>query len=321
MNAKDYASDQEVRWCPGCGDYVVLATMQRLLAELGAVKENTVFITGIGCASRFVYYIDTYGFHTIHGRATAVATGLKAMRPELDVWIVTGDGDSLSIGLGHLLHLMRRNIDVKILLLNNEIYGLTKGQFSPTSKLGTISSSSPYGTVDQPFNPVKLALAAECSFVARTMDPDPKHLTQVLRQAALHKGTAFVEVLQNCNVYNFDAFAKYRDQQFRAKNCIYLEDNAVVKFGAQAEHALTIENLQPKIVANSLDVDGQNLLIHQESSNSQGAIILAELGEPDFPLVLGIFRAIGRQTHTDTIIARKAKAINQHGVRSASSLF
>src|SRR6266853_1989866 len=215
LTRKDFITDQEVRWCPGCGDYAILAAVQKTMPEFGIPRENIVFISGIGCAARFPYYMNTYGFHTIHGRAPAIATGLKVTRPDLDVWVVTGDGDGLSIGGNHLIHVLRRNVDMKILLFNNRIYGLTKGQYSPTSEVGKVTKSTPAGSVDFPFNPLSLAIGAEASFVARTIDSDRKHLTSVLRAATAHRGTSFVEIYQNCNIYNDDAFQLLKDPQTR----------------------------------------------------------------------------------------------------------
>src|SRR6202789_1015319 len=231
LNRKDFVSDQEVRWCPGCGDYAILAAVQRTLANLGIKRESTVFVSGIGCSSRFPYYMNTYGFHTIHGRAPAVASGLKISRPELDVWVVTGDGDGLSIGGNHLIHVLRRNVDLKILLFNNKIYGLTKGQYSPTSEVGKVTKSTPAGSVDMPFNPVSLALGAEATFVARTIDSDRKHLTAVLRAATEHRGAAFVEILQNCNIFNDGAYDVLKDPDTRDTAVVRLEDGQPVTFG------------------------------------------------------------------------------------------
>src|SRR4051794_28961329 len=232
LTAKDFKSDQEVRWCPGCGDYAILAAMQGFMPELGIPRERIVFVSGIGCAARFPYYMQTYGIHSIHGRAPAIATGLSTSRPDLSVWVATGDGDALSIGGNHLIHALRRNVNVKILLFNNEIYGLTKGQYSPTSPLGTRTKSTPMGSLDRPFNPLSLAIGAEASFVARAIDTDRKHLTEVLRAAATHRGSAFVEIFQNCNIYNDGAFDFVRDDK---SNRIYLEHGKPVRFGEDGE--------------------------------------------------------------------------------------
>src|SRR6201991_2014467 len=233
LTRKDFVSDQEVRWCPGCGDYAILAQVQRVMPELGVPKENIVFVSGIGCSSRFPYYMNTYGFHSIHGRAPAIATGLAPSRPDLSVWVVTGDGDALSIGGNHLIHSLRRNVNLKILLFNNRIYGLTKGQYSPTSEVGKITKSTPMGSLDPPFNPISLAIGAEASFVARTIDSDRKHLQSVLREAAQHNGTSLVEIYQNCNIFNDDAFAPLKDPQQRDDVTIRLEHGEPIVFGAE----------------------------------------------------------------------------------------
>src|SRR6266581_2770846 len=234
----DFASDQDVRWCPGCGDYSILMQTKKVLAKMGVDRSNTVFISGIGCSSRFPYYMNTYGFHSIHGRAPTLATGLKLARPDLNIWIVTGDGDALSIGGNHLIHLMRRNVDLKILLFNNRIYGLTKGQYSPTSELGKITKSTPMGSLDNPFNPVSLALGAEATFVARTLDSDRKHLTSVLRAAADHQGTALVEIYQNCNIFNDGAFEVLKDADTRDDWTIRMEHGEPLRFGADGSKAV-----------------------------------------------------------------------------------
>ena len=239
LTAKDFKSDQEVRWCPGCGDYAILAAMQSFMPELGLPREKIVFISGIGCAARFPYYMQTYGMHSIHGRAPAIATGLSTSRPDLSVWVVTGDGDALSIGGNHLIHVLRRNVNVKILLFNNQIYGLTKGQYSPTSPLGTRNKSTPMGSLDYPFNPVSIALGAEATFVARSIDTDKKHLTEVLRRAASHKGTALVEIYQNCNVYNDGAFDAVKEQ---TENQIRLVHGEPIRFGAEDERGVKLRD-------------------------------------------------------------------------------
>jgi 2-oxoglutarate/2-oxoacid ferredoxin oxidoreductase subunit beta len=232
LTAKDFKTDQEVRWCPGCGDYAILAAMQQFMPELGIPRENTVFVSGIGCAARFPYYMETYGMHSIHGRAPAIATGLSVSRPDLSVWVVTGDGDALSIGGNHLIHALRRNVNITILLFNNRIYGLTKGQYSPTSELGKVTKSTPMGSLDWPFNPLSLAIGAEATFVARSIDTDRAHLTETLRMAAQHKGAAFVEIFQNCNIFNDGAFDEVRDDK---TNRIYLEHGKPIRFGAEGE--------------------------------------------------------------------------------------
>src|SRR5262247_4045019 len=255
LTTKDFKSDQEVRWCPGCGDYAILAAVQGFLPELGLRRENIVFVSGIGCSSRFPYYLDTYGLHSIHGRAPAIATGLAASRPDLSVWVITGDGDALSIGGNHLIHALRRNVNLKILLFNNRIYGLTKGQYSPTSEQGKVTKSTPFGSLDTPFNPLSLALGAEAGFVARTIDSDRKHLTSVLRAAADHRGTAFVEIYQNCPIFNDDAFAPVTEPGARDEHVIRLEHGQPVKFGPSGEHGLRLSR-QGSLEVVSVPADG-----------------------------------------------------------------
>ena len=296
LTRKDFTSDQEIRWCPGCGDYAVLATMQRVLPEMGIPKENIVFISGIGCASRFPYYMDTYGFHTIHGRAPTIATGLKLMRPELSVWIITGDGDGLSIGANHLLHLMRRNIDVNILMLNNQIYGLTKGQYSPTSQLGKTSVSSPEGSLDLPLNPAKLALGANCSFVARSIDVDAKNLAKVIKAAVAHKGTSFIEILQNCNVYNDKAFEHFAAKSVRHDRTINLAHNMPLIFGE--DNGLTTKNL-------NLAVTNNTQAIKHDETNVNLANMLAAMDYPDFPVAMGTIYAQPRSSYDELLAARR----------------
>src|SRR5436305_15124831 len=259
QKGKDFTSDQEVRWCPGCGDYVILNTIRNFLPELGLRRENIVFVSGIGCSSRFPYYLETYGFHSIHGRAPAIATGLALARPDLSVWVVTGDGDALSIGGNHLIHALRRNINVTILLFNNQIYGLTKGQYSPTSPLGTVNKTTPMGSLDWPFNPVALALGAEATFVARAIDTDRAHLTNVLRAAAGHRGSAFVEIYQNCNVYNDGAFDAVREDK---ENRIRLEHGKPIRFGAEEERGVRLRPDGSAELVEVADVGEQALLVH-----------------------------------------------------------
>src|SRR5438105_493235 len=249
LSAKDLSSDQEVRWCPGCGDYSILAQMKKALAGLGIAREKMVIISGIGCSSRFPYYMNTYGFHTIHGRAPTMATGLKAFRPDLSVWVVTGDGDGLSIGGNHLIHAIRRNVDVKILLFNNEIYGLTKGQYSPTSRQGTRTKSSPQGSIDNPLRPLSIAIGAEATFVARTVDVDINHLTETLRRAAAHKGTAFVEIYQNCKIFNDLVFEYATDKSIKADNILYLEHGKPLIFGKDRNKGIRLHGLDPEVVS------------------------------------------------------------------------
>ncbi|WP_263792475.1 2-oxoacid:ferredoxin oxidoreductase subunit beta [Salinibacter sp.] len=273
LSREDFQSDQEVRWCPGCGDYAILSTVQRLLPDLGVDKENVVFISGIGCAGRFPYYMDTYGMHGIHGRAPAIATGLKTSNPELDVWVVTGDGDALSIGGNHLIHVLRRNLDTQILLFNNEIYGLTKGQYSPTSDAGTVSKSTPYGSVDRPFNPVSVALGADASFVARTMDRDPQHMKAMMRAAHDHDGTGFLEIYQNCNIFNDGAFFEFTERETKDERALFLEHGEPMTF-ANGTRGIRLDTLQPEVI--DLEADGWSVddcLVHDETSKELATIL------------------------------------------------
>ncbi|MFL5924410.1 MAG: 2-oxoacid:ferredoxin oxidoreductase subunit beta [Gaiellaceae bacterium] len=296
LTAKDFTSDQEVRWCPGCGDYAILSAVQKFLPELGLPRERIVFISGIGCAARFPYYMQTYGMHSIHGRAPAIATGLALSRPDLSVWVVTGDGDALSIGGNHLIHALRRNVNVKILMFNNQIYGLTKGQYSPTSPLATVNKTAPMGSLDYPFNPVALALGAEATFVARSIDTDRAHLTETLRRAHAHPGTAFVEIYQNCNVYNDGAFDAVREEK---ENRILLEHGKPIRFGPEGERGVA---MRPDASAELVDVAeaGEDaLLVHDEHAPTPSlAAAVARLSHtPHGPTPLGVFRDIERPVY------------------------
>src|SRR3989449_1293748 len=292
LTKKDFVSDQEVRWCPGCADFAILAGVQKLMPELGIAREKTVFISGIGCASRFPYYMNTYGFHGIHGRAPAIATGLKMANPDLTVWVVTGDGDGLSIGGNHLIHALRRNVDVKILLFNNKIYGLTKGQYSPTSELGKKTKSSPFGTVDRPFNPISLALGAEATFVARSVDVYGAHLKQVLKRAAAHKGAAFIEIYQNCNVFNDGAFKEITEKEIRDDSQVMLEHGKPLIFGKNHDKGIRLNGFLPEVVKLGGGVTEKDLLVHDEHAPAALALILSRLGGRGMPAPLGIFRDI-----------------------------
>jgi 2-oxoglutarate ferredoxin oxidoreductase subunit beta len=294
LGRKDFVTDQEVRWCPGCGDYAVLAAVQQVFPELGIPREKFVIVSGIGCSSRFPYYVNTYGFHTIHGRAPAVATGIKLANPELSVWIATGDGDALSIGGNHLIHLLRRNVDVKLLLFNNRIYGLTKGQYSPTSELGKKTKSSPYGSVDRPFNPIGVALGAGATFVARTVDVFAPHIKEVLKQAAEHRGTAYVEILQNCNIYNDGAWEPYREKGLRDDHLVLLRHGEPLVFGKQRDRGIRLSGpWTPEVVELAgRDPEGAGLLFHDETAPLAYATMLAEMEGPDFPLPIGVFRRV-----------------------------
>jgi 2-oxoacid:acceptor oxidoreductase, beta subunit, pyruvate/2-ketoisovalerate family len=301
--AKDFASDQEVKWCPGCGDYSILKQVQSILPEIGIKRENMVFVSGIGCSSRFPYYMNTYGIHSIHGRAPAVATGIKLANPELNVWIITGDGDGLSIGGNHFIHLMRRNLDVNILLFNNEIYGLTKGQFSPTSQLGLKTKSSPFGVIDQPFNPLSLTLGSGATFVSRTLDREPKSLREVLLEAQKHKGTSFVEIYQNCVIFNDGVFDEFTNKATKEEANLYLENGKPLKFGKDLSKGIILENFEPKIIDITEDTDESKLWIHDETSILK-AQILARFNFDeefsDFPRPFGVFYKKNRASYEET---------------------
>ena len=312
LTRKDFMSDQEVRWCPGCGDYSILAQMQKVLPELDVPREKLVFISGIGCAARFPYYMNAYGFHTIHGRAPAIATGLKITRPDLQVWVVTGDGDGLSIGGNHFIHALRRNIDIKILLFNNKIYGLTKGQYSPTSEIGKVTKSTPFGSLDYPLSPVEVALGAEATFVARSVDVDIKHLQETLKRAHEHKGSAFIEILQNCNVFNDKAWEPITDRATKADNQLVLEHGKPLIFGKTREKGIRLtRDLKPEIVKLGNGVDASTLLVHDET-NPGMAYILSRLG-PRFPTAIGVFRAVKRMAYDEGVNAQVESAKKRLG--------
>jgi 2-oxoglutarate/2-oxoacid ferredoxin oxidoreductase subunit beta len=314
LTRKDFTSDQEVRWCPGCGDYAILATIQNLLPEMGARPETTVFVSGIGCSSRFPYYLDTYGFHTIHGRAPAVATGLAVTRPDLDVWVVTGDGDGLSIGGNHLIHALRRNVNLKILLFNNEIYGLTKGQYSPTSPLGSRHKSTPMGSVDRPVNPVSLALGAEATFVARTIDTDRAHLTEVLRAANAHRGSAFVEIYQNCVVFNDDAFLAITDKDTKQLNQIRLQQGEPIVFGPDGGSAvIALDDGSMRIVPT--EEAGDRVVVHDaHRTEPTTAFALSRLAHnPTGPTPIGVFRDVDAPVYDDLVRDQVARAREEKG--------
>jgi 2-oxoglutarate/2-oxoacid ferredoxin oxidoreductase subunit beta len=311
LSAKDFKSDQEVRWCPGCGDYAILAAMQSFLPELNIPRERTVFISGIGCSSRFPYYLNTYGMHSIHGRAPAIATGLSISRPDLSVWVVTGDGDALSIGGNHLIHALRRNVNLKILLFNNKIYGLTKGQYSPTSELGKITKSTPFGSADAPFNPISLALGAEASFVARTIDSDRKHLQSVLRTAAQHQGSAFVEIYQNCNIFNDGAFDVLKEAETRDDYLIGLEHGQPITFGKDREWCVVHPpggfGLE---VRRTSEVDAGEIVVHDATvAEPAYAFALSRLPGMDLRHTpIGVFRSVSRPTYDGIVQEQVATA-------------
>jgi 2-oxoglutarate ferredoxin oxidoreductase subunit beta len=319
---KDFVSDQEVRWCPGCGDYAILAQVQKLMPELNVPRENIVFISGIGCSSRFPYYMNTYGFHSIHGRAPAIATGLKASRPDLQVWVVTGDGDALSIGGNHLLHILRRNVDVVIVLFNNRIYGLTKGQYSPTSEQGKVTKTSPLGTIDYPVNAASFALGAGATFVARSLDIDVHHLLATLERAVRHKGTSFVEVLQNCVVFNDGAFTHFGEKSVRADRTVALEHGQPLIFGKDRDRGIRLSGTVPEVVQLGNGVTENDLLRHDESlEDPTTAWILAGMQYPEHPVPLGVLRACARPTYDDLMEAQLEQAVAKQGEGDLEALF
>jgi 2-oxoglutarate ferredoxin oxidoreductase subunit beta len=293
LTAADFASDQDVRWCPGCGDYSILAQMKKVMPQLGISRENIVFISGIGCSSRFPYYMNTYGMHSIHGRAPAIATGLKCVRQDLQVWVVTGDGDGLSIGGNHFLHLMRRNVDLKILLFNNRIYGLTKGQYSPTSPLGKINKSAPMGVIDNPLNPLSVAIGCEATFVARSIDVNIKHLGETLKRAAEHKGTAFVEIYQNCNIFNDGAFDYATSKDSKLDTTVELEHGKPLIFGKNKNKGIRLNGTEPEVVELGKGISEDDLLFHDEKAPEPTlAYLLSRMRHPEFPEPIGVFRSV-----------------------------
>jgi 2-oxoglutarate/2-oxoacid ferredoxin oxidoreductase subunit beta len=322
LTAKDLASDQDVRWCPGCGDYSILAQMKKALAGLGMPREKMVFISGIGCSSRFPYYMNTYGFHSIHGRAPTFATGLKVCRPDLQIWVITGDGDGLSIGGNHLIHAIRRNLDMKIILFNNEIYGLTKGQYSPTSRTGTRTKSSPLGSIDNPLRPLSLAIGAEATFVARTVDVDVNHLTETLRRAAAHKGSAFVEVYQNCKIFNDGVFEYATDKSIKADNTLYLEHGKPLIFGKDRSKGIRLHGLDPEVVALSNGINVDDLLIHDERAEEPSlAYLLSRMVYPRFPECVGVFRCVQRPTYDELLNKQIEDVVRAKGRGKLEDLF
>lgn len=293
LTAKDYASEQEVRWCPGCGDYSILAQVKKVFADLAIPREKVVFVSGIGCSSRFPYYMETYGIHGIHGRALAVATGVKVSNPDLSVWVVTGDGDGLSIGGNHLIHTIRRNLDIKVLLFNNRIYGLTKGQTSPTSELGKKTKSTPWGSIDHPIHPLSLAIGVEATFVARTLDVNVKHLAEVIRRAAQHVGTAFVEIYQNCHVFNDGAFEYASDKDQKLDATIYLEHGKPLIFGRNRDKGIRLNGLDPEVVTLGNGIKEDDLLFHDERAKEPSlAYLLTRMRVPEFPEPMGVLRCV-----------------------------
>ena len=316
LMAKDFATDQDIRWCPGCGDYSVLKQVQSIMPELGRKKEDIVFISGIGCSSRFPYYMNTYGMHSIHGRATAVASGLKISRPELSVWIITGDGDALSIGGNHLIHMIRRNFDVNVLLFNNEIYGLTKGQYSPTSPEGKVTKSTPIGSLDHPFNPLKLCLGADSTFIARTMDRDPKHQREILLQGSQHVGTSMIEIYQNCNVFNDGAVEVFNDKGSKLQETLFLESGKPMIFGAEREKAIALDGSTPRIL-NISEANEGDLMIHDETNHFQAQVLTSFFDNPKdeghLPRPFGVFYAEDRYRYEEAMEKQIAGATERMG--------
>jgi 2-oxoglutarate ferredoxin oxidoreductase subunit beta len=314
LTRKDFVSDQEVRWCPGCGDYSILAQTQKTMPDFGYAKEKIVFISGIGCSGRLPYYMNTYGFHTIHGRAPTLATGLKAARPDLMVWVITGDGDALSIGGNHVLHSMRRNVDIKLVMFNNRIYGLTKGQASPTSEMGKRTKSTPEGTIDHPVIPLSIALAAEATFVARSVDTHTEHLQTTLERAGHHRGSAFIEVLQNCNIFNDGAYRDFTDREVREDRMLVLQHGQPMIFGKDHDRGIRLRGLQPEVIQLGDGVTEADLLVHDEAApDPYLAFMLSRMWWPDFPVPVGVFRDVSRPTHDELLTAQIDKAVAQHG--------
>jgi len=311
LTAKDFASDQDIRWCPGCGDYSILKQMQTIMPEIGVARENLVFISGIGCSSRFPYYMNSYGMHGIHGRAPSIASGLKAANPDLSVWVITGDGDGLSIGGNQLIHLLRRNVDLNILLFNNQIYGLTKGQYSPTSELGKQTKSSPLGSIDHPFNPLALALGADASFVARTMDRDPVHLRQILKEGNGHTGSSYIEIYQNCNVFNDGAFEQYTDKKQRPLTTIYLEEGKPLTF-AEGKKGIRLDGFKPEVVELGGDFSESDLMVH-DSTDSTKAYILTRMFDDETPRPFGVFYREDRFTYEQAMQSQMQNALEIQG--------
>ena len=303
-----------MRWCSGCGDYAILAQMKKVLADLGIRRENVVFVSGIGCASRFPYYMGTYGFHSIHGRALGIASGIKSTRPDLSVWVVAGDGDMLSIGGNHLLHTVRRNFDINILLCNNRTYGLTKGQYSPTSPLGMKTKSTPMGSIDAPLQPLSVAIGAEATFVARTVDRNVKHMQEVLMRAAKHKGTSFVEIYQNCVIFNDQAFGYASEKDTKDDTTLYLEHNRPLVFGSERNRGIRLNGFEPEIVDLGADVREDDLLFHDETQAEPGlAYLLSRMRHPGFPEPMGVFRCVERPTYEDELVAQVDAAVKARG--------
>ena len=318
LTKKDFSSDQDVRWCPGCGDYAILAQVQKVFPELGIPKENIVIVSGIGCSSRFPYYMNTYGFHSIHGRAPAIASGVKLSNPGLSVWVVTGDGDAMSIGGNHFIHVLRRNIDMNILLFNNRIYGLTKGQYSPTSEVGKITKSTPMGSLDYPFNPPALAFGASATFIARTIDKELKHMSSVIEESSKHVGTSFVEIYQNCNIFNDGAFSNLTDKEIKLDNVIALEENMPMVFGKERDKGLILDGTQFRVVSIGKDYSKSDILVHNPKDRNLGLLLSEMTYNEDLPVPVGVFYKENKPTYdsmmTDQINKSKNKEIDLQSI-------
>ncbi len=318
---KDFKSDQDVRWCPGCGDYSILAQTQRIMPELGIPRENIVFISGIGCSSRFPYYMNTYGFHTIHGRAPTIASGVKIANPELSIWVITGDGDALSIGGNHFIHLMRRNFDMNVLLFNNRIYGLTKGQYSPTSEQGKMTKSTPLGSLEAPFNPISLALASGAAFVARSLDRDPNHLRTIIKEAHQHKGTSFIEIYQDCHVFNKNAFEQYTDKATKAENTVFLEHGEPLIFGNGRNKGIRLNGFQPEVVEITNDANSELIVHDRYAENTTLANFLARMSDTaGMPHPIGIFRSVEQPCYEDLMAEQIQVAKQRMGEANLETL-
>ncbi|HEX3658936.1 MAG TPA: 2-oxoacid:ferredoxin oxidoreductase subunit beta [Pirellulales bacterium] len=322
LTSADFASDQDVRWCPGCGDYSILAQMKKVLPTLGVPPERMVFVSGIGCSSRFPYYMNTYGIHSIHGRAPAIATGIKACRPDLSVWVITGDGDALSIGGNHLIHCIRRNLDINIVLFNNRIYGLTKGQYSPTSPLGKVTKSTPMGTIDNPLYPLSIAIGCEATFVARSIDTNIKHLAMVLKRAAEHRGISFVEVYQNCNVFNDGAFDYATDRETKADTTLELEHGRPLVFGKNRDRGIRLNGMNPEVVTLGKGVSEDDLLFHDEKLPEPSlAYFLSRMRYPEFPEPIGVFRDVDRPRYEELLNEQIVESRRARGPGDLQKLF
>jgi len=313
LTKKDFSSDQDVRWCPGCGDYAILAQVQKIFPDLGIPKENMVVVSGIGCSSRFPYYMNTYGFHSIHGRAPAIASGIKLSNPELSVWVITGDGDSMSIGGNHFIHVLRRNIDMNILLFNNRIYGLTKGQYSPTSEVGKVTKSTPMGSLDYPFNPPALAFGSSATFIARTIDKELKHMGSIIRESANHVGTSFIEIYQNCNIFNDGAFSNLTDKEIKSNNVIVVEEDQPMIFGKEKDKGLILEGTRFKVVSIGNDYSIDDILVHNPKDRNLGLMLSEMTYDENLPVPIGIFYKENKLTY-DTMMSNQINKAKENKI-------